>query len=395
MLFYARILVICLVSLGLLYWLANLVYLLVGVRKIRNFAQLKARDLEKWPSVSVIIPARNELKTLEGTFGTHLQSEYPDLEFIMVDDRSTDGTAQFLNQLAIEHKNVCTVHIQELPAGWLGKVHAMHIGQQMATGDWLLFTDADILIKPGTLTKAISLCEENRWDFLSVLPKFNQTKPVLDAVTTFIARTIFFGGQIWKAEDPTEKIPSGNGAFLLLRREVFEKSDGFPWLRMEVAVDLGVGLMMKRAGARCVIVKATENVRLNFFTSYKDLKQNIERGGFGIMGQYNIVRIVMLGILTPIIEISPWAGFLPVGLPWLKLCGLIGVIASLSISAAYASFLKRPLLSGLLAPLAVFVSSYYIVRAGIIGLINKGISWRETFYPLVHLRRGRRVKFLL
>ena len=88
-----------------------------------------------------------------------LAQDYPELALIAVDDRSTDGTGAILDAIAAEDTRLKVLHIEELPAGWLGKTHALHAAAATSSADWLLFTDADVLFVPDTLRRAIALAE--------------------------------------------------------------------------------------------------------------------------------------------------------------------------------------------------------------------------------------------
>ncbi|MCI5159154.1 MAG: glycosyltransferase family 2 protein, partial [Candidatus Electrothrix sp. AUS1_2] len=124
---------------------------------------------DKPPSVSVIIPACNEEQELETALTSVLSLDYPNLEIIVLDDRSTDATPQILDRMASQHPRLRVIHITELPAGWLGKNHALHLGAARATGEYLLFTDADVHYTPDTLRRAVARMETRTLDHLSLI----------------------------------------------------------------------------------------------------------------------------------------------------------------------------------------------------------------------------------
>jgi glycosyltransferase involved in cell wall biosynthesis len=118
----------------------------------------------------VIIAARNEEALLRRSLNSILTTTYKNVELIVVNDRSSDATGQIIDQLAAKDSRVRAVHITSLPEGWLGKVHALHRGTQCSSGEWLLFTDADIHFEPQIITKAIAYAEHEKLDQLSLLP---------------------------------------------------------------------------------------------------------------------------------------------------------------------------------------------------------------------------------
>jgi len=117
---------------------------------------LQPSERDTLPTLSVLVPACNEAATLEQAMQSLLAMDYPCMEIIAVNDRSTDGTGALLERLAAENPRLRVRHVVELPAGWLGKNHALHVASQEATGDWLLFTDADVVYSPDALLRAVS-----------------------------------------------------------------------------------------------------------------------------------------------------------------------------------------------------------------------------------------------
>ena len=142
---------------------------------LRNVPQITLPQWDQGPEgklrVSVIVAARNEEEHVEAAVGSLLALEYPDYEVIAVNDRSTDRTGEILDRLAgRDPSRLRVLHVSELPPGWLGKPHAMGLAAQQATGDWLLFTDADVSFRPDALRRAVVCAEANRADHLVLFP---------------------------------------------------------------------------------------------------------------------------------------------------------------------------------------------------------------------------------
>ncbi len=119
-------------------------------RKLASLSALQLDTPAQWPTVSVLVPAKNEEDTLFAAMQSLLQVDYPALEIILINDRSTDRTGEIIERLALLDSRVRQIHIDHLPDGWLGKVHALHQGIDVSSGEWLLFTDADIHFAPQT-----------------------------------------------------------------------------------------------------------------------------------------------------------------------------------------------------------------------------------------------------
>src|SRR5205809_2550274 len=119
---------------------------------------------------SVVIAARDEETRIEGTVRRLMAQRGVEAEFFIVDDRSTDRTGEILRQLAKEDARVKLKRVEVLPDGWLGKCHACHVGASAATGDWILFTDADCWLKPDVIARAVQLAERDGADHVTMSP---------------------------------------------------------------------------------------------------------------------------------------------------------------------------------------------------------------------------------
>jgi len=380
-------------GLSFLFWLTMGFYWWQAIRRIEPLEKTAAPVPEPWPCVSVVVPACNEAATLEEAFRSLLRTTYPNVELIMVDDRSTDETPEIVDRLAPADDRVRAIHVRELPAGWLGKVHAMETGRLLASGEWVLFTDADVNIAPDTLERAIARCEAERLDYLTMVPRFLPVNLAVDAAVTAMARGLFGGGQVWRSADPGSPVGAGFGAFLLVRATLLERSAGLAALRMEVADDVAVGLIIKRAGGRCAVARALDHVSLRFYASLDEVKHSMEKGGFAIIGRYSATRTIVLAAASIIAEVGFLAAFVPAGVPWLTWLGLAGLVTCIASSLAWTVWLKRSILSGLLSPFGAVLNAYFVARSGVLGWRRAGVLWRGTFYPSAELRRHQIVQW--
>jgi cellulose synthase/poly-beta-1,6-N-acetylglucosamine synthase-like glycosyltransferase len=123
------------------------------------------------PRVSIVVAARNEAAMIESAVRSLLTIDYPDYELIVVDDRSEDATGEILERLKAEiGTRLVAVHVRELPAGWLGKTHAMWRAAREATGEWILFSDADVVHAPQALRRAVHYAEQERAGHMVLFP---------------------------------------------------------------------------------------------------------------------------------------------------------------------------------------------------------------------------------
>jgi cellulose synthase/poly-beta-1,6-N-acetylglucosamine synthase-like glycosyltransferase len=380
-------------AIGLAYWLAQLVIALRTIRSVPVLDEMPEGPLETYPRVSVIAPACNEADTIETAVATRLQDDYPNLEIILLDDRSTDGTPETVDRLAASDPRVKAVHIKELPEGWIGKQHAMQKGAEMATGDWLLFSDADIHIRPGALKRAIAFCQARNLDHLAVAPQCYPAGFLIDAGVAMILRMISFSGRLWAVPDEKSDAAIGSGAFNLVRRAAFEKAGGLEWLKLEVADDVALGRRLKLTGARSAMAQGRGWVGVHFYTDFKTLVRATERAGFTTFANFKVWRAVLASLIFFALEMAPFFALLPLGIPYLFYAGLLMLLFALTSLALISWWCHHPLLPTLLWPVGTLITVILLVRAGIVGKRRGGIYWRGTFYPTKLLKEGRRMDF--
>jgi glycosyltransferase involved in cell wall biosynthesis len=392
------------VVLGCVYWTWILWGTLRLVRRVPVLRSEAPREPEQWGRLSVIVPACNEGPHLETAARTLLAQDYPDLELILVDDRSTDETGEIVDRLATADPRVRALHVTELPGGWLGKVHALNYGVELAAGEWMLMTDADVHFQPGVLRRAVAICEDRGLDHLAVAPDLKPAGFLLDAMVAAFLRTFCVAMRCWKVSDPGSRAYIGVGAFNLVRRAAYDRTDGFPWLRLEVADDVGLGLMLKRAGARSSLANGRGLVGVRWYHSLADMARGGEKG-YASIGHCRLWRMAavaaaLLGMeLAPLVAIVPLVGLgtvvgfgSPIGTVLLAagLAMLAAAVASIVIIHRWTRF---PLLPGLAFPLAAPIGAALLLRAGLLGAWRGGAVWRGTLYPSEALRRGSRLPF--
>ncbi|HEV2065112.1 MAG TPA: glycosyltransferase family 2 protein, partial [Thermoanaerobaculia bacterium] len=186
------------------------------------------------PRVSVVIPARDEERCIERAVTSHLSQVYSDLEIIAVNDRSSDRTGEILAVLARGDSRLTVVTGSEPPTGWLGKPHALHLGASVATGEVLLFADADVVYDPRTLGEAVSLLESERLDFIAFLPRM-VTEGFWESVLMPYVLGAYFAGIGFLANvDWPRWAAAGGGAGNLIRRHAYEALGGHAALKDSV-----------------------------------------------------------------------------------------------------------------------------------------------------------------
>jgi cellulose synthase/poly-beta-1,6-N-acetylglucosamine synthase-like glycosyltransferase len=372
----------------LLYAIAVASSALGAMRSVPLVSDIAPRPLARWPRVSVVIPACNEGDTIEQALVSRLEEGYPDAEYIVVDDRSTDGTGAIIDRLAARDPRIIALHIEELPDGWLGKVHALHVGVRRATGDFILFSDADIHHEPGTLARIVAHCEEHAIDHVAVLPSIWSSTIALDVFLNSFIRHFVVGARAWKIGDPRSSVSIGGGVFGLVRRSALDRAGGLAPLALEVCDDIALGQMLKQTGARQALLNARGFVGLHFYRSLPEAVRGMEKNAFALMG-YSVLRFSIFASLYTFAELGAFA-LIAGAHGWPCVVAATAAAVLLGTQLAVSRWLGRPLLPSLLAPIGIVTMIFGATRSMVMTLVRGGVVWRGTRYPLSVLRRGRR-----
>ncbi len=372
-------------------WCAGNLTSLHQTRRLRHLRDVAADPPASWPRLSVVIAACNEATTLALASASLLAVDYPDLEVVLVDDRSTDGTGVLVDRIAAGDPRVQPVHISQLPEGWLGKVHALEVGAATATGEWLLFTDADVHFEPAALRRAVALCVAEEIDHLVVMPDVESRTILEEAVIDAVGDRFLRKTRAARIGEPGCDAYAGIGAFNLVRRAALERSEGFSWLRMEVVDDVGLGLLLRRAGARSAFVLGDGAVQLRWYSSMGDMARGFEKNLFGFIAHYRWHRVAGLALGTVAMALGPLVA-LVAGPAWVRGLGAAALATLLVTAAILARRTGRRLLPMLLLPVGHLVLVALVVRSALACGRHRGIVWRGTLYPLAVLRAEQRVR---
>jgi len=372
-----------------IYWSLHLVGSILLLKKVPKVKDLPAEHLNEWPRVSVILTARNEKLHLEQAMKKRLRDNYPNLEYVLVEDRSTDGTDIIADELASEDNRIKVLHIEHLPDGWLGKLNAMNEGLKVATGEWILFSDADMFIDETVLSSVIAYSEKNSIDHLCIFPEFLADTLSLKVLFSGLTRILALGGKLWAVANPKSKSAVGVGGFNLVKRSSFEKTGGLEWIKMDVADDVALGTMMKRAGFSSVVLSGKETVKVYLYKTWAASIQGTEKAAFTTIGSFS--PLIMIALAAGLIlEMSPFYAFaFGISKPFLILSLMAIAISTLS-SLLIEKWLCGRFLSALFWPFGLALVMALSLNGFFNGWRKGGINWRDTFYPTKTLKEGKR-----
>jgi len=374
-------------------WFSRVVGAGLGMPKIPDIAKSEwdrfPESSSGLPRVSIIVPARNEEATVEGVLRGLVALDYPQLEVIAVDDRSTDRTGERMDAFAASQNGsdrLKILHITELPAGWLGKTHAMWTATQHAKGEWLLFTDADVFFRPDTLHRAMAYAASANADHLVMFPSMVMKTPGERMMISFFQTLFVFGHRPWKVADPKSKDHMGVGAFNLIRRPAYDSIGTYKALRMEVLDDMKLGKVVKEAGFAQRNVFGDGLLSIRWAEGAFGVVNNLTKNFFAVMS-FQWWRTVASAVALAYLNLMPFLGVW-VAPGWSR-AGY--VLALASIFAIYTGMSSRshvPWYYCLLHPVSSALFVYTLLRSMFITLRDGGVTWRGTKYPLDELRKG-------
>src|SRR2546430_3688262 len=278
------------------------------------------------------------------------------------------------------------IHHDELPPGWMGKTHAMWTAAKLATGEWLLFTDADVLFKPDSLRRAIVYAEPVPADHVVLFPRMIMKRPGEYMMIAFFQTMFTFGHRPWKVADPSTDDHMGVGAFNLIRRSVYEAVGTYAALRMEILDDMKLGKVVKNAGFAQRNVFGGDLISIRWAKSAMGMVNNLTKNFYAVMS-FQWPRALASCVGLAFLNLLPFFGAL-LAHGWARLPYAIALASMFSIYAGMSKQSDVPPYYFVLHPVSTILFVYTMLRSMIVTLGRGGVQWRGTFYPLEELNRS-------
>jgi chlorobactene glucosyltransferase len=375
-------------ALIIIHWLHNQAWLEISTPPVEAPAG--------GPAVSIIVPARNEEKNIRRCVDALLAQDYPAFEVLVLDDRSTDSTPGILAEISAHESRLLVLNGRELPAGWAGKPHALYQAAQAASGDWLLFIDADTYLTPNALSASLASAQNHDADLYTVM-----TEQILGSfwektVMPLVMTALSVGFSPSRVNDPSTRDAIANGQYILIKRSVYDAIGGHEKLHNMIVEDKAISEQVKWNGYRLVIADGRGVARTRMYTSLSQMWEGWTKNIY--LGLADRPGLMLLGVFGAFLA-SMAAVFMPawplLGLTWYSLGGgwmalavmaeAVAVWASIlfhrarvanlmGISGWYA--LTTPLGAGIFAAM-MFTSAWKV-------LSGQGVTWKgRTYDPKV------------
>lgn len=285
--------------LGPLAWLGACVVAGFARHRMTRLHAYRVPLPEPVPTLSIVVPAKDEVTGLRDCVMRVLAQDYPGAEVVVIDDRSTDGTGAILDAIAAAEPRVRAAHVTSLPDGWLGKCHALHVGTRDLTSEWLLFVDSDVQLAPNAARRAVALCATRDYHALSLMPHL--------IAHSFWERSLLpLMAMLWGAtfrisltnDDSRPHVAFANGQFFLIRRDHYERVGGHAAVRDRIVEDVALMRLLKASGTRARFMFGGELARTRMHTHLRQMFHGWARIFAGSSGRSMVPIVVAIGVLA-------------------------------------------------------------------------------------------------
>jgi len=381
-LLYYQYVVLFVLSLMLL----NLVINNFVFKNVENY-YLTGQVLKNPPLISILIPARNEAENISRCLKSLLKQDYPNLEIVVLNDNSTDGTSKVVKVIAEKDNRVRLVEGAPLEDGWIGKNFASHQLAKYAKGEYFIFTDADTLHFPKTVSSAFGALITTKVDALSIYPRQimvtfaeRMTVPIINiALQCFIPFIL-----IKKSKSPL--FSTALGQFMMFKREVYEKIGGYESIKGNMVDDIQISKRVKKAGYKFMIFDGRNTIYCRMYKNLKGVIIGLAKSIYpafngNILSLFSFTGLLTATLLIPF-TLLPLGAFLfdwPVAVIRLIIFQIIIVLA---IKMIFAIRYKQRMLDILLAPISMAIIDALVFVSFFQAKYGEGLSWKGRVYDV-------------
>lgn len=374
----------CLGGLGIIYWLHSQYHLDIIVEP--------APPPPDPPLISICIPARNEERNIRACVEAVLQQSYPNIEVIVLDDRSVDATPAILAEIASKDSRLRPISGSDLPSGWAGKPHALVQASASARGEWLCFIDADTFLTPDAIAACYVRALETKADMFTIM--------TFQILGTFWEKTIMplvmtalsVGFSPRKVNRPDTKDAIANGQFILIKHSVYQAIGGHTSVKDNIVEDKAISEQVKWNGYRLIVADGMQVARTRMYTSLPEMwegwTKNIYLGlrdqpGLMALGVFGALLAVLAALFLPVWPALGW-WWLQNGGGWMARSVILEALVLwgylLYVRVQVAGKMDIPRWYALTTPLGAGMFGAMMFASAWKVLTRKGVTWKGRVY---------------
>ena len=356
----------------------------------KNIANFKLTDkyLKNPPMVSILIPARNEEKNIRKILNSMLKQDYPNIEIIVLDDNSTDKTTEIVEEFIKKDSRIRLVVGGPLPFGWKGKCFACHQLSKEARGDYFVFTDADTLHYPNSISGSLAALLQDRVDVVSVYPRQIAVSFAERMTVRFINFAILsFMPLCLVKYSKSSFFSTAIGQFFMFKREAYETIKGFESVKDEILEDINISKQVKRCGRKIMVYDGSDSIFCRMYNNIGDLIRGFSRFVYAAF-DCNLLMLTVAIFFISLIFLVPFI-MLPLGIfvfdfsRHLLIVNIAQVLLIFFIKSVLAIRFKERILDLFFTPVSVACIALLAINSVLQSKFGRGIVWKNRTYDVL------------
>jgi chlorobactene glucosyltransferase len=366
---------------GLAVFLINL---LLNLKNIKT-PDINSKVPQPAPLISVLVPARDEEDNIRACVESLQKQDYPNFEILVLDDNSTDDTADIVMELAAKDKRLRLLRGQTLPEDWAGKPFACYQLAQAAQGSWLLFVDADTIHEPEMLRSVLALALEQKTSLLSGFPRQIGSSLPQKVVIPVMYFILLCWIPLWWLHNTKKPKPSmAIGQFFLFSRDEYWRIGGHKAVQGRIVEDVWMGIEVSKRGGRHVAVDLSPVVACNMYRDIKGMWHGLGKSIYSVAAMVPIA-LAALALAAYFFYVAPfywlWKGFFVAPEPFLwRGIVIIQIVVMLFMRWLVDNRFREPNISIWFHPIGVLFYLLNAIYSGVRWLVGAGVTWKERFY---------------
>ncbi len=376
--------IICIIGLCVITWIHTQYHMDIAVEASPPPANA--------PLISICVPARNEQANIRSCVESLLAQDYPNLEVIAVDDRSTDLTLTHIKEIASREARLRPVSGQDLPPGWAGKPHALYQASAVARGEWLCFVDADTFLAPQAISSCYAKAIETKADLFTTLNHQVLVSFWEKVVMPLIMTALSVGFSPRKVNDPAHRDAVANGQFILIKRSIYDAIGGHERVKHHIVEDKAISEQIKWNGYRLVIANGAQFIRTRMYTSlvamwegwtknmYLGLREHV---GMLFLGAFGAALGLIAALFLPVWPVIGAIWYFTSGSPLgvgVMIEGLLIWGALLLARAQVARRMQIPAWYAWTTPIGAGIFAGMMLASAWKVISGQGVTWRGRTY---------------